>query len=109
MAVIETSGTQTAVIGTEHTLFTAATGYKTRVLVVDVSVLVATEVVELRVYSPVLASGTVQLVRLATFTGVVSDPNAQSFPFLVHPTGFFSLKQTSGTGRSFIWNVSTLD
>lgn len=109
MAVVESSGTQTASIGTEHTVFTVATGYKTRTFNVDVGALAATEVLEVRVYSPVIAAGAVQLARLVTFTGTVSEPNTQGLPFLVQPTGFFTIKQTSGTGRSFPWTVNTLD
>lgn len=106
--VVETSGTQTAVISTEHTLASPTTA-KTRVLVVDVGALASTEVVELRAYGPVLSGGTSQLIKLTSFTGVVSDPNTESPPFVMAWGGSFSLKQTSGTGRAFPWRVDTLD
>ena len=108
MATIEQDGSQTAVIGTEHTLFTVATGYAARVLTVDVSAMIAGDVLELRVSSPVRSGGTVQLIKLLPFTGAQTEPNAQSFPFLTHPTATFTLKQTAGTGRAFPWAVSTL-
>lgn len=108
MAVVESSGTQTAVISTEHTLASPATN-KTRVLLVDVGNLAATEVVELRAYGPVLSGGTSQLIKLTSFTGTVAEPNTESPPFVMPQGGSFSLKQTSGTGRGFPWAVITLD
>ena len=105
---VESSSTQTATIGTEHTLANPSTA-KTRVLIVDVSNLAATEVVELRVKAPVLAAGTTQLIKLVTFTGTVSEPHTQSPPFVMPQGGTFTLKQTSGTGRQFPWAVLTLD
>lgn len=108
MAVVESSGTQTAVIGTEHTLASPSTN-KTRVLLVDAGNLVSTEVVEFRAYGPVLSGGVSQLIRLSSFTGVVPEPNTESPPFVMPQGGSFSLKQTSGTGRAFPWAVITLD
>jgi hypothetical protein len=110
MAVVESENTLTAVVGTEHTVFTVATGYKTRTFNVDVSGLASTEVVELRVYGPTRAGGTEQLVRgPITFTGVVTEPGTQGLPFLLQVGGRFTIKQASGTARTFPWTVNTLD
>lgn len=108
MAAVESSGTQTAVIGTEHTLAAPSTN-KTRVLIADVSALTSTELLELRAYGPVLSGGTSQLIKIVLFTGVVSEPATESPPFVMPQGGSFSLKQTSGTGRAFPWAVITLD
>jgi hypothetical protein len=108
VSAIESSGTQTAVINTEHNLATPSTT-KTRVLLVDAAALAASETVELRFYGPVLASGTNSLIRMASFTGVQSEPHIQSIPFVMPQGGTISLKQTSGTGRAFPWAVITLD
>lgn len=105
---VESSGTQTAVIGTEHTL-SAPSAAKTRVLLVDVSALAAGEVLWLRFYGPVLSGGAPQSIIQQTFTGVLADPHTQSPPILLPQGGTITLQQTTGTGRSFPWAVSTLD
>ena len=104
----ESSGTQTAVVGTEHTLASPTTA-KTRVLLVDAATLTAGEVLELRVKGAVLSAGTVRLIHLETVTGVVAEPHVQSMPFVMPQGGSFTLKQTSGTARSFPWVIITLD
>lgn len=105
---VESSGTQTAVIGTEHNLATPSTT-KTRSLLVDAAALAATEVLELRIYGPVLAAGTNSLVRMVSFTGALTESHIQSVPIVMPQGGTISLKQTSGTGRAFPWAVVTLD
>lgn len=108
MAVVESFGTQTAVVGTEHTLATPSTS-KTRVLLVDAAALVAGEGLELRIKGPVLASGTERLILLEPFTGVLADPHTQSPPVVMPQGGTITLKQISGTARSFPWAIVTLD
>lgn len=106
--IIEASGTQTAVIGTEHTLSAPVTG-KTRVLLVNAFNLVAGDVLELRIKGVVLAAGTESLIRLSTFTGALTEPHLQSPPIVMPQGGTITLKQTAGTGRAFPWAVCTLD
>ena len=104
------SGTQTAVIGTEHFLANVnEAGVFT--LHVDKHAMAAGDVLELRVYQMVLTGGTARVWKTYTFYGAqaaddaifISDPvsnqltDAQSLRF--------SLKQTFGTGRSFPWKV----
>lgn len=108
MAAVESSGTQAATIGTEHNLATPATT-KTRVLLVDGVNLASGEALELRFYGPVLASGANSLIRLVSFTGSLTEPHIQSVPIVMPQGGTISLKQTSGTGRSFPWAIITLD
>lgn len=114
MAVsVEASGTQTAVIGTEHTLRDVNT-VGTFQFEVDMSALAATEVVELRVFAIMLAGGTRRLASpgMKTFTGALADPNPITYVFdpisndLTDAGSLrFTLKQTSGTGRAFPWKV----
>jgi len=106
--VVETSGTQTAVVGTEHTLASPTTA-KTRVLLVDVAAQLAGDIVELRISGPVLASGTSQVIIMSKFSGVVADPHTQSWPAIMPHGGTVTLKQTAGTARAYPWDIITLD
>lgn len=104
---VESSGTQTAVIGTEQTLASPSTA-NIRVLVVDANSLASGEVLNLRFYGPVLSGGTSRLIKLSTFTGVLSEPIVESPPFVMPQGGSVTLQQTSGTARSFPWSIITL-
>jgi hypothetical protein len=106
--VVESSGTQTAVINTEHSLATPSTA-KTRVLIVDCAAMLSGDNLELRIKGAALAGGAVSLVSIQTFNGVLADPHTQSPPIVLPQGGTFTLKQTAGTGRSFPWAVITLD
>jgi len=104
----EARGTQTAVVGTEHTLASSTTA-KTRVLLVDVAAQLAGDVVELRISGPVLASGTSRLILMSAFSGVLADPHTQSLPIIMPHGGTITLKQTGGTARAYPWTIVTLD
>jgi hypothetical protein len=104
----ESSGTQTAVITTEHTLATT-TSAKTRVLVVDLTNLVAGDTVELKIKTKVLTGGSVLLAYFATYTGSVAAPVVHSLPVPGTYGATFTLKQTAGTGRNFDFEIRTLD
>ncbi len=106
--VVESSGTQTAVVGTEHTL-AAPTTAKTRVLWVALDALASGDTVELRVYSTVLSGGTSGVAKSVSFTGAQSEPKTPSVPYPMAFGGSFTLKQTAGTARSFPWRVDVLD
>lgn len=109
MAVsINTDGSQTAVISTEHTLATITTA-GTFVLGVDLANLVGGDVLELRIKTKLRTSGgTSRLAYIATFTNpqlelmVYSNPVPSPVEFLA------TLKQTAGTGRAFDWAVYQL-
>ena len=106
--------TQTASIGTEHTLksVTAAGAFAFEVDCVNMA---TGDVVELRLYKICLTGGTKQLVAFAMMAGAqpaydtyktsdwflndLSDANALQF----------TLKQAFGTGRNFPWKVMQLD
>lgn len=109
MAVsVANSGTQTATINTEHTLATITTA-GTYIYVVSMVNLAAAEVVELRIYTKIAGSGeTEQLAYYFPVRGTVSEMQIYSIP-VPSPISFkATLKQTSGTGRSFVWAVYAL-
>lgn len=104
------SGTQTAVIGTEHFL-TSPNVAGTFTLHVDVNAMVAGDLLELRIYQMVLTGGTTRVAYFAAFADAqpTDDLIKISVPISNELTDTnalrFSLKQVSGTGRAFPWKV----
>ncbi len=104
------TGTQTAVIGTEHQVAdTNAAGVYT--FHVDTNAMVAGDILELRVYQMALTAGTSRVVYTGFFYGA-QDANELikvSIPIgneLTDSTALrFSIKQTFGTGRAYPWKV----
>lgn len=108
---VASSGTQTAVVNTEHTLYdSAAAGvfeYE-----VDMSNLAAGDTVELRAYKMVLTSGTRRVFLLKRVSGAQPSDDLIASTITVS-TGLsdsgavrFTLKQTAGTGRNFPWAIT---
>lgn len=106
------SGSQAATIGTEHFL-SSPNAVGTYILNLDLNVLQAGDVLEIRIYKMVLTGGTPRVVYLETFQGV-QPTDAQNY--ISVPIGNaltdtnslrFSLKQTqpAGGGRTFDWSV----
>jgi hypothetical protein len=102
------SGTQTAVIGTTHTLSTPATG-KTYVLHLDLSALVAGDVLLIILQTKVLSTSTMRNFYSYTLAGPQADPNHVSVPVPSFNGCQFQIKQTAGTGRAIDWSVQSLD
>lgn len=104
MVVVTGSGTQTAVVNTEHTLSNPTTskfftGY------VDLTNMTSTDTVELRVYVIAKTAGSYILYYLATYTGVQTNPLVY-IGSLPSDIGFkLTLKQTAGTARTYDWKV----
>lgn len=105
---VESSGTQTATVGTEHTLATPAT-LNTRVLSVDLTNMALGDVVELRIYVKVASGGSQVLYTVSTYAHTQIEDAVISVPVPMPYGGQFTLKQTAGTGRSFPWNIQTLE
>lgn len=107
---VAASGTQTATLTTEHTLSdstgAATAGYFQ--LVVDTAALVGGEDLELQVYEPVLASGTLRVVERIFLTGALNDPLVKSNVHACTHGVKFTLRQTGGTGRAFPWEVRSV-
>ncbi len=102
------SGTQTATIGTEHTLNTDTTG-KTYVLVVDTGAMVLKDILELRIKTKVLSGGTEREAYIAYYSHVQAKPQKYSVPVPANQSIKATLKQTAGTGRAFPWALLSLD
>jgi len=103
------SGTQLAVISTEHTLATQ-TDPLTYVFVLDLVNLAASDELTIRLKSKVLVGGVTQTTYTAhygptvpTNLTVVSVPLPSAHEFVV------TLEQTAGTGRNFPWEVRSLE
>lgn len=106
MAVaVNTSGSQTAVITTEHVLATV-TSASILQLVVDLAALVGGDVVELRVYGKARTGDTERLLHRSTYGPTpIASPLVMSVP-IISPHHFkATLKQIAGTGRAFPWAI----
>lgn len=98
------SGTQTASIGSEHTLATDTANHN-YALAVDTGAMVNGDTLELRLYTIVLSAGTERLAYLATYSNVQGQPQKYSVPVPADISIKATLKQTVGTGRSFPWKL----
>lgn len=106
------TGTQTAVISTEH--FVSSPNVKgVYSLHVDTNAMVSGDTLEIRVYQMVLTAGTQRVVMKQSFTGLqptddkikITDPIGND---LTDTNSLrFSITQTAGTGRAFPWKVMT--
>lgn len=99
------SGSQTATVTTEHTLGSEITVAGTYMLVVDTANMVNGDTLELRVKTKCKSGSSAVLHQLATFADVQVTPNKYSMPVPIDTGVTFTLKQTTGTGRAFPWNV----
>ena len=107
MATSKASGTQTAVITTEHTLSTI-TDAGTYVLYVDTNAMVLGDELELRVKTKVTSGGTTREFLIATYSQPQGQPVKASIPVASINECVFTLKQTVGTGRAFDWEIIEL-
>ena len=107
MVAVNTSGSQTATISTEHTLATVASA-KVLQLAVDVANLVggtSADILELRIYGKARSADTERLMFSQRYVGAQTEPLAMSPP-IISPHHFkVTLKQIQGTGRAFPWAV----
>lgn len=114
MAITEQStGTQTAVIGTEHTLVDIAVAGAFQ-LYVDFNAHAAGDRTELRVYKIVITGGTRRVIYFDAFDGAINADVLIKASLIVSNaitdagSVRFTLKQTAGTGRAFPWSVLKL-
>ena len=103
-----TSGTQSASVGTEHSLAVSTTG-KTYVLVVDAGAMQNDDILELRIKTKVLSGGTQQVAYYALYQHVQAEPQKYSVPVPANIEIEATLKQTAGTGRAFPWALLSID
>lgn len=109
MPSVNTSGTQAATVGTEHTLATVTTA-GTYVLVVDANPLASGDTLELRIYDKVLGTSTSRVAYKGTFQDAQDADDKVKLSIPVPATHEYkaTLKQTAGTGRSFDWEIRAL-
>lgn len=106
-ASVNTSGSQTASISTEHTLATVSTA-GTFQLVVDTANLVNGDELTLRIYGKARSSDTERLLYTTSYAHVQTE-NLKASLAVVSPHHMkVTLEQTAGTGRAFPWAVYEL-
>ena len=104
------SGTQTAVINTEHTL-SDVNAAGTYVIEINTVNMAAGDIVEFRIYAITLTGGTRRAAYTMIYYGLQPTDDIQkiSMPIGNDLTDSgslrFTLKQTFGTGRNFNWKV----
>jgi hypothetical protein len=102
--VLDASGTQAAQVGVEHQLAQSAQN-GTFQLYVDLSAMAIGDVVELRVYTKVLADGALGQAWKGVFSHQQVSPIPPSPPIASDVQVQVTLKQTAGTPRSFAWKI----
>jgi hypothetical protein len=100
---LDNSGTQTATIGTEHTLDSPSTS-ATYVFMVDTVNMANNDILELRCYDKVDATN-LRVIWKGTYQHIQVVIGKASPPLAVTAGAQFTLKQTAGTGRSYPWSV----
>lgn len=103
------SGTQSASIDTEHSLFSTTTA-GTYVLVVDLNAMANGDGLRLRLKTKVLNGGTRRTVYCAFYANEqpTDDKIVYSVPIPVTEDLEATLEQFMGTGRSFPWKILLL-
>lgn len=101
---VDSSGTQSAVIGTLHALATS-TSNATFIFEVDLSALAAGEAVQLMVSGITLSGGTAAQMWSGTFGAPRINPRVQAPPTPSDVSISVSLRQVNGTGRAFPWKL----
>lgn len=111
MAVsVNTSGSQTATISTEHTLATITTAGVFQ-LAVDLAAMTdgsTEDRVTIRVYGKARSSDTERLMEQWEFTGSQAKPLFRTNPEISPHHYKVTLRQDQGTGRAFPWAVYTV-
>lgn len=102
---LASSGTQTAVITTEHTLATD-TNNATFQPFVRLNNMALGDIVELRIYTMTLTGGTLEVAWKATYGPSLPAAIVSAGPMLASDISYrLTLKQTAGTGRNFDWKI----
>lgn len=107
---VNTSGSQTATITTEHTLATITTAV-TLILSVDVAAMLGgttPDILELRIYGKARTGDTERLIKTWGFLGAQVETLFLSVPIASPHYYKATLKQTQGTGRAFPWAIYQL-
>jgi len=99
-------GLQTATVGVKHTLTTISSSNPgIYVILVDTSSLSSGDSIELTAEIKVGSSSSLKQAYYQLYSNVQTDPAKISVPVAMPFGGTFSLKQTAGTGRIFVWTL----
>jgi len=105
MAIVAAaSGTQDAVVNTEHSL-TQQTGIGIYVLLVNTSELAAGDSVTLRIKTKRSSGDSIYTAYTYVFTDAQDEPNKYSVPVPVDVEIICTLEQTAGSARDFPWKL----
>lgn len=104
MPTLSNSGTQTAVISTEHTLYNPITnkfftGY------IDLSNMTSGDTVLIRVSIIVKTAGSYRMYWEGSYTGAQINPLVYIAPLPSDIGWRLTLTQTTGTGRVYDWRI----
>lgn len=102
--VAAASGTQAAVVGTEHQL-SAQTGAGIYVLVVDANNMAAGDALTLKIKTMAIGSGETRLAYTLTYLDLQAEPVKYSVPVPANNSITVTLTQTAGTSRAFPWSL----
>jgi len=104
---VNTSGSQTAVIGTEHVLATITTAnvFELDVELVNMAGGTTPDILEIREYGKVRAADTERLIKVYTIVGAQTELQFKTIARISPHHVKYTLKQTQGTGRAFAWAV----
>ena len=108
MAISEAyTGSQTATVGTEHTLNTTTPEVADGIyqLFIDTAAMVAADITEIRIKEKARSADTQRQIMVATLAGAQSDPLWVSPTFVLMNGWDMTLKQTAGTSRAYPWSI----
>ncbi len=108
MSIVTDSGTQTAVVGTEHTLATKTIA-GTWELLVDTGQMIDGDELELRAKTSILSGGTVRESDIGHYAHVQGQPIKRCIPLYSDQEVTFTLKQIAGLPKDFDWKVVNLE
>lgn len=106
-AAVNTSGSQTCVISTEHTLATV-TDAGTYQVVLDLNALAdgsTPDILQVKVLGKARSTDTERLEEQYEFVGSQSKPLWRSVPILSPHSFKVTITQTQGTGRAVPWAI----
>lgn len=99
------SGTQAAVISTEHDLVVNNTTTGIFVLVVDANAMESGDGLTLKIKTMAIAGGSTRLAYTLTYADAQTEPVKYSVPVPSNNSISVTLTQTTGTGRSYPWSL----
>ena len=105
---VKASGSQAAILNTEHQLVDTA-DLGTYALLVNTTPLARGETLELKLQGKAASGGSYAVAFLEALAHAQSQPLFQSFHLLAPYGCRATLKQIGGTGRTFEWALIRLD